>query len=461
MKKALSVSVIFLLFMLFSGCSVDEPAPRLKQKVVFTFTVSDDNAQARLRHEIHPGSKILVSINNASGKVSLTHHPLGLTKVGNSYVSEAVELAFGRYTISDFFVVNSSMSVLYATPKRKAPLSNLVSHPVPYSFTVAKAKVASVSMQVVSTANQSPSAFGYVSFGVVAANTLDIAVFRGDDPMRKLTDALLTLTRDSAMTQDFALEAQINHVPFDGDPAAQYLLTIEKDGYIPYRRLITYNEFKETMGDNTHLEIELTPQGEYLLFNDRYDEFTIIGFNAPGTITVYDPNGERTFDVAQAYDPDDFYSQTIWMTHEYQETADNTVFIKNDLEKVKLLILTDASKLVTKYTPNLVEINLGGQFDTLDFSSNSKLWQIVLTQVVCETMILPEEHDIQFVALYYHVSNVPYLIKNIHDNAVRKNLVNGSMSLSDLNEDILNSFSPETQAMLDNLRTNYGWAVYQ
>ena len=459
MKSILFFSCLLLL-LLISSCTDQEPETRLKQKVVFTFNLPDGDERARLVQDLPSGSRILISLENASGKVSLTHHPLTVTKLGDTYISEPLALVLGRYTVSDFFLVNSSSTVLYATPKRKSPLSPLISHPVPYSFTVAKAKMENVTMEVLSTRNQTPAAFGYASFGVEAANTLDIAVMRGDDGARRLTNAILTFTKDSVITQEYALGAQVNHIPFEGEPDTQYLLTIEKDGYIPYRRLVTFNQLKNDMG-GTNLEIELTPLGEYLLFNDRYDDFTIIGFNAPGTITIYDPNGERTNDVAQDYDPDDFYSQTIWMTHEYQETADNTIYIKNDLEKVNLLMLTDASRLVTKYTPNLVELNLGGEFDTLDFSNNTKLWQIVMTQVVCETMILPEEHDIQFVALYYHVSHVPNLIKNIHDNVVRKNLTNGSMSLSDLNEEILNSFTPETQAMLDNLRTNYNWAVYQ
>jgi hypothetical protein len=457
MKSILAVSCISFL-LLISGCSVEEPETRLKQKVVFTFRLPEGDERARLMQDLPSGSNILISLNDASGKVSLTHHPLTVIKVGDSYVSEPLALVLGRYTINDFFVVSSN--VLYATPKKRSPLSRLISNPIPYSFTVAKGKVANIPMEVFSTLNQTPPAFGYDSFGVEPANSLDIAVIRSDDDSRKLTSAILTFTRDSVMTQEYALGAQINHVPFDGEPDAQYLLTIAKDGYIPHRRLVTYNQLKVLMGD-THLEIELTPKGQYLLFNDRYDDFTIIGFNAPGTITIYDPNGERTNDVAQDYDPDDFYSQTIWMTHGYQETADNTVYIKNDLEKVSLLMLTDASKLVTKYTPNLVEINIGGEFDTLDFSTNTKLWQVVLTQVTCDTLILPEEHDIQIVSLYYHVSHVPYLIENIHNNVVRKNLVNGSMSLSDLNADILNSFTPHTQALLDDLRTNYGWAVYQ
>jgi hypothetical protein len=449
-----------LILVLLTGCtSEEERRNSLKIDLKFTVRISQPVSTAARTHALPDGVKLLITVKSKSGKLTLTHYPLDLTRDGDQYISELFAVDPGRYVVDDFFVVNSSSLLLCATPKEKSSLASQVREALPFSFTASKGKNNNLVMEVIPVAGTSPEDFGYTSFGIDVAQSFGIAVFESASGSRKLTGATLTLEQDSLEILNFPLEERLNDVPFEGNPEEQFLMVVSKEGFIPYRELTTYNELKEKEG-SSGVEIDLTPLGEYLAVND-FVMGPIIGFNNPATITIFTPNGQATSHVAQDYDPDDFYSQTTWLALEYMETTDRTVYIKEDLEKVNFLMISNATTLVTTYTPNLAEINIGGEFDALDFSNNTKLWQITFNGVVAESLIFPEEHEIRAVALYYNTSHVPYIIENIYRNAVRKNLHNGSMTLDDLNDDILQSFSPEVRAMLDDLRTNYGWAVYE
>lgn len=453
----LTLFIPLIIILVLTSCT-DEHRTSFQVQMRFSVRIKQSASEAR-NSALPEGVKLLVSVRSKSGKFSVVHHQLKLSPTADQYISEVFALDPGRYVVEDFFLVNSTSKLLCATPKDKSPLADLVTESLPFDFTASKGKTGIVAMEVIAVSGHSPEDFGYSSFGVDVAQSFSLAVHESTSGSRQLTDATLSLQQDSLQILEFTLEKKLNTVPFEGDPDAQFLLVISKEGFIPYRLLTTYQELKELEG-SSGIGIDLTPLGEYLAFDD-YSGGPMVGFNSPATISLFHPNGQVTMDVAQDYDPDDFYSQTIWLALDYMETTDRMAFIKDDLEKVKFLMLSSATTLVTTYTPNLEEVNLSGTFERLDFSNNTKLWQITFNGVETESLTLPEEHELTAVALYYNTSHVGYIIENIHRNTVRKNLRNGSMSLSDLNPDILSSFTPEVHAMLDDLRSNYGWAVYE
>src|SRR5690606_36938188 len=100
-----------------------------------------------------------------------TDHEIEVSKAGERFVAERLELPPGDYVLTDLMIVDD-IEVLNATPRRASPFSEFVSHALPYNFSVAANSAAEVDMQVINARNEKPTAFGYISFKLNKANTL-------------------------------------------------------------------------------------------------------------------------------------------------------------------------------------------------------------------------------------------------------------------------------------------------
>src|SRR5690348_16913603 len=123
MKKLLTLLNALVILCLLYSCSEEEPMVQ-KEQVQFLLNVPASDNSGRTASDLPEGVKLLISVANSSGSV-LTLHPVTILKLGDSYITEPLELPVGRYSVTDFLVANTT-EVLFATPKHGSPLAGAV-----------------------------------------------------------------------------------------------------------------------------------------------------------------------------------------------------------------------------------------------------------------------------------------------------------------------------------------------
>jgi len=108
---------------------------------------------------------VVVTIEDMSGNIILDSIEIQLLDMGQgNYISSSVQLDAGSYNLTKFLVVDADNNILYAAPLEGAPKAELVTDPLPISFTVTNNQTSSVNVQVVEADGSTPEDFGYVTF---------------------------------------------------------------------------------------------------------------------------------------------------------------------------------------------------------------------------------------------------------------------------------------------------------
>ncbi|NME72780.1 LamG domain-containing protein [Flammeovirga aprica] len=157
MKNFNPFLLVAILVALFSceNQSIEEP----QQMVQFSF--SQNSSSARMM-ESKP-SKIIISIAQGEN-VLYSQKELAVSKVNEAYLSEEMTLVVGDYQVTEFIVLNDSSEALFITPKSGSDLENLVTNPLPVSFTVSTNDDPAVFLEVVDTSLGELKEYGYSTF---------------------------------------------------------------------------------------------------------------------------------------------------------------------------------------------------------------------------------------------------------------------------------------------------------
>ena len=162
------LSLIILL--MFLSCENGSNQDKEESKVQFSFT----NA-VRSKASAADAKSVVISIEQ-SGTVVYDKASLTLFDFNGSVVTTPLALTVGNYSITEFFVLDSLDSVIFATPLEGSLLENLVSDPLPIEFSVVSNQTAMVSPEVISTESNNPSDFGFFGLGFGIVETFDFLV---------------------------------------------------------------------------------------------------------------------------------------------------------------------------------------------------------------------------------------------------------------------------------------------
>ena len=236
MKKLHLIPVILFLFV-FQQCSQDEAPATEKTKVTFSLSSSDLTSGRSKSYSLDDVTTVVANLQSGGTVIS---QRINLTKFGDTYATDPVELAPGTYTLTDFFLENDSSSVLFATPHSGSPLAPIVKHPLSLNFNVVSGKNTTVAMEVVPVESHSPEDFGYVTFSVQVARPLSVAVFTTEGTS-KLASAKAYMLHGADTVAKYSLGAKVNLISFKLDPEETYQLVIIKDGFTRYLKTFIYN----------------------------------------------------------------------------------------------------------------------------------------------------------------------------------------------------------------------------
>lgn len=450
--------VLLAVTALLLSCREEENATPSLQQVEFSLQVASSTHTGGRVDQVFPeGAMLRLSLTDDQGNPVLTNHVIKILRIGEGHITEPLQLRPGIYRLMDFMIADESGEILFATPKYGSKLAPIVQHVLPYGFTISKNKVTNVNMQVVSTLQQVPEDFGYVSFHPQIIHPWSISVMAPVNGKVILTDAQAFLYKDDVLIREYALQPKVNLLGFTGDVNETYTLVIQKSGFDDYEMPFHYKDLQEVHGSNP-VSVLLVPTGVPALVIQHSDQFLSfwVHFNQEGGIVI--DWGDGATEEINFYEFTEEEFRYAYRDHEYTTSGTHTVRITGSLDQVTGFDFSDlhASMFNASSLPSLKSISFyASQIPLLDLSENTKLQQLGLTDVTINNLMMPASHDLNNIFIEA-IGNeqAEKIIASVYHNAVAKNIHNGSLSIDQL---IVDELSDEAKDMLETLKNDYGW----
>jgi hypothetical protein len=198
--------------------------------------------------------QLMISVEDTKGNQILSDKLVPLYTFGTNFVSAKVEIKTGEFRLTKFMVMNPSGAIIYASPKAGSPLAYLTNKPLPMPFNIFPDKNTPVLTEVLVVGDQSPSQFGYTTFGIQIINPLDFYTYCIiDNPLLMapivMTNAKLTISNNNGWMFSFNLTAGINHLIIRGG-SENYTFLIEKEGYASQKLQFTSTQLLAAKKEN-------------------------------------------------------------------------------------------------------------------------------------------------------------------------------------------------------------------
>lgn len=464
--KLIALALFSTLFLLLQSC--DDGNVQLEKSKV-QFALSPANASdGRVKPIALPENvRLRISVESTSGSETFSEHEIQVSKNGDAYLSDALDLLPGAYVITDFMIVKDD-EVLNAAPRSESPFSSFVRHSLPFKFSITETGVARVDMQVVDARNARPEAFGYASFKM---NKLSFMVSTSKGRKTPLRDATAELRQGKQLIKTFSVKHGLNNIAFEGERDADYTLSVYA-GDVANVKTFNYKALKKELGPKP-LRITLEPALVLTLESSvdevneygEYFEFVLDG--AGGSVNVNWGDGRQS-------------SYTLPMNGEHDYTMGTyTAVVTGDLNRITNLYgfsygtiiygiegLTNLPALKT-YNPSwgAVPINV-------DLSNCKKLETVHVEKYgapyepidLRTDFKLPADHFIKEFVFYVpsldptreniSTAELEVLVDNIYNNTTRRKIYEGKFLVYPVDAP-----SAETQRKLDILQNDYNWDV--
>jgi hypothetical protein len=441
----------------------DEVETLSPEKVQFTFVVSDAANNGGRIQAAEPPASLLLSVSNSAGVPVFTLKEIKLLRVGDSFMTEPLELKQGYYKITDFLLLGESEDVLYATPKVGSPLAKAVVRPLPFGFNVMKNVVANVAMEVIDVTLRLPEEFGYASFAINAVNPLRLSVFTTVGTTTNLTSARAYILKGNDTINSYAMGATINLIAFQGDAQAMHRLVVSKPGYNPYIKDFVYSDLVTTLG-NLPLKIYLVPAGFTMLaFVDDYGIPNSFEFRLNAVSGSY---------VVEWGDGTSSVNET---SHVYATAGNYLITVSGDLDKItSFYCFYGYGRMDAINVQGLTELQ-NFRFGLtprgpkeIDLSKSTKLKELFIPNIAqLEHVIFPVDAPVSTVDIsgpnQLSPAMVDEIINGVYQSAVLNSETSGIFVLFDTwtrdRYDMVGPPSAASLTKLRDLRDNYGWTI--
>jgi len=259
--KIFGIVATLLVIAIYAGsCKKDGVEPPVKQEVNFSFvekTMKGNTLKSTDGDEV--ATSVLITITKSNGDpVLINGEPAYIDKVlqlydfGSSTISESIALEIGDYKLTKFVVLENT-TALYATPLEGSANANLVSYPLPISFTVTKDLVTKVVPEVLAINQSTPADFGYASFDFQIVETiffrLCAQIFNSTAANWELTSADVSIIGTTGTNTTSVYTGTIGAVTSDitvNGTYDSYTINVSKDGnsvvkIVSKAELLTYS----------------------------------------------------------------------------------------------------------------------------------------------------------------------------------------------------------------------------
>ena len=198
--------------------------------------------------------QLMISVEDMKGISVLSDKLLPLYTFGTGFVSTKVEIKSGEFRLTKFMVINPSGAIVYASPMAGSPIAYLTKKPLPMTFNIFSDKVTTVVPEVLVVGDQSPTLFGYATFGVEIIKPLDFYTYCIlDNPLimapAQMTTAKLTISDNNGWSFYIKLTATVNHLFIRGG-SEKYTFQLDKEGYQSQKMEFTGSKLSEATKEN-------------------------------------------------------------------------------------------------------------------------------------------------------------------------------------------------------------------
>ncbi|HET6540343.1 MAG TPA: hypothetical protein VFG46_07655 [Chryseolinea sp.] len=164
-KSRWAITIICSLTMVFHNACDEGELSTPKGNVTFAVANLQNNSKAGRSLETLTPAFLLVDIDDENGNKLFVNQIMSLHAFGETYITENLELNKGNYILSKFLVLDTTHTVIYATPLNGSDRSQYIDNPLPTYFSIAENTETQVVPQVlIVSTNDTPGRFGYVSF---------------------------------------------------------------------------------------------------------------------------------------------------------------------------------------------------------------------------------------------------------------------------------------------------------
>lgn len=471
MKSTVRFLSLVLITIILQQCNEEQDqGPPGQIRFSFNSIRNQDNG-GRTTEDIPAGSYLVVSIQTSPGNYVYNNEHVDLLKVGDTFISPPLSLKPGNYFVTDFFVVSPEHEVIYATPQAGSALAANVDHPLPVDFSITSDGLLNLTMEVVSAANSSPEDFGYVSFEIdtVTVAHFQISVFIPGESTPEFTSAELVIFHNGDTVKTQLLEATINTVYFDEDPADKFSLVVIKQGYARYTRIFSLYELEDELNGKPLL-VMLTPALTFtaVVETDGYlsqsFHFDITGPNGNATIDwgdgqtenfpLYDHSEDHLYDKAGKY--------FVTITGDLQNITDfYSYYGDGPMEEVDLMHLTELKDVRIGFTPGprIIDLRQNKKLEYVDVSVNTNLEELLIApDNVIKWLGISGPNHVSAAAINAVIDN---LYQSVIDSDVDR--TGGTFSYqiigSGHENETVGPPSGTSLEKLNDLRTNYGWQI--
>jgi len=246
--KNLLKTLLFVAIILAFSCKKDENQNGKSGNVQFAVSFGESiigNKSVSVNPE---PTFIIVSINDSKGDEVYSSEKIELYNFEGSYISKPLALVPGDYELVQFALIDSSNSVIYASPVIGSSKAYLVQQPLPIAFTINTDIVTKLVPEVLSTDESQPEDFGYSTFSFNIVPTLDFLIsvfeYNQDSVNFVLTSARISVAFNGEVKYAFDLEPKTNKLTMnkiDGN----YILSVSKPGYSVYTDTLLVNELEQ------------------------------------------------------------------------------------------------------------------------------------------------------------------------------------------------------------------------
>lgn len=482
--------LIISIALIVMNCAHDGTLPvqgNVQIAVAVSTKTSDGGRVASV--DLPDSAYVSLSIETTSGVSVYSLKRIELIKLGDGFITAPVVLTEGNYRLTDFMILSKHNEVLYATPKEGSSLASLVDDPLPVNFSITKDGILNLNVEVVSTTQQTPQDFGYVSFAVeVVKPDYAISLFIAEGNELRLASGKLELYQGNDLIYKQNLDSKVNAVNFKGDPNATYTLFVIKEGYTLKTRTYVLHELLDELGGKP-LTFILEPAFTIrVTHHDIFDANREMTFNlslngvAGAAFRIKVDWGDGTVETIQDHYPMDGSGPTqLSLHHFYSPNQVGTLGVINvtgdianavwfilynplplSITDVDLASLTnmdfiywDCSKVATTDTPQ-----------NIDVSKNLKLTALSIAAANIRSLDISNNHLIRALDISstpLSAAQVSKVIGDLYTNVTTYNINLGYFGF------LYNRFggppeplvplSDESKLKLIHLRDNYNWRL--
>lgn len=446
------------------SCQHEEPVQQGRVQFSFSKISSTNNGGRKQTDVIPDGSSLVLSLTGMHGDTVFLWKKVDLLKVGDDFITEALPLLAGTYTLTNFLIVGPYNDILFMAPQQGSMAGALVTQTLPFSFDVGYNIVSNINVEVVDAKYRNAGYFGYASFPItIRRGNLSVSAFAADDNGHvalTTADAYIIAGTDTLMSKT-TLRESANMLYWNTAASPRASLVLIKDGYARYKKEFTIDSLITALNGEP-IAVTLHPAFTITWHMKQGDD------NNPWSFDINGKAGSHiVVDWGDGSQPDNItFPASDDLYHHYDKAAKYFVTFTGDIQSIEKVDLAYSIGIIDTLSVrhlsglksfSLIEMTNEYRGSGVDLSQNSKLETVEFGYTFISQLDISNNPHISYLDISNTYTTLPAAVahkavEDLYSSVVANNTRNGTLFTFFSNAQL----STEMQNSLVN---DYGWRV--